>query len=152
MTGKDVKDKQGKQERKHRKKVVKTIHVSGKRKKAIARATLKQGSGTVRINNVLLDHWQPFLAREKIYEPLILAGNVWKTVDIKVNVFGGGVMSQAEASRLAIAKALTEYEPKLKQVFLNYDRNLLVADIRRKEVSKPNCHGKARAKKQTSYR
>jgi small subunit ribosomal protein S9 len=73
-------------------------------------------------------------------------------LDIDVNVMGGGVAGQAEAARLAIARALVEYDDKLEDPFEQYDRQLLVADVRRKESSKPNCRGQARAKKQKSYR
>jgi len=133
---------------------MKTIHVSGKRKRAVARATLRQGKGRIRINNKLLDVHESKLARLKLREPLLLAGDVANNVDIDINVFGGGVNSQAEASRLAIAKALVEFtkSERLKETFLKYDRNLLVADVRRKEPSKPNRHGQARAKRQKSYR
>ncbi len=133
---------------------MKTIITSGKRKRAVARATLREGKGKVRVNNKLLDVYEPKLARLKLREPLILAGDVVNKVDINVNVFGGGINSQADASRLAIAKALVAHtkSEKLKETFLKYDRNLLVADARRKEPSKPNRHGKARAKRQKSYR
>lgn len=133
---------------------MKNIIVSGKRKRAIARATLTEGKGKIRINHKLLDIYEPKLARLKLREPLLLAGNVISKVNIDVNVFGGGINSQAEASRLAIAKALVEYtkSEKLKETFLKYDRNLLVADVRRKEPAKPNRHGQARSKVQKSYR
>lgn len=133
---------------------MKIITSSGKRKSAIARATIKSGNGTVKINNKLLDFYEPKLSRLKLREPLLIAGDLANKVDIKVNVVGGGISSQADASRLAIAKALTEYSKsdKLKEQFLNYDRNLLVADVRRKEPAKPNRHGQARAKRQKSYR
>lgn len=133
---------------------MKKIHASGKRKTAIARATLKQGNGLVRINNILIDFIEPKISMLKLREPLILAGDVADKVDIDVSVAGGGTTSQAEASRLAIAKALVNFtkSDKLKEVFLNYDRNLLVADVRRKEAAKPNRHGQARAKVQKSYR
>ena len=129
----------------------KIIHTSGKRKRAVARATLKPGKGKVRVNNQMLDVYEPKLSRMKIQEPLILAGDVG-SVDIEVNVIGGGISSQAEAARLAIARALVQSSKKLEKVFLNYDRNLLVADVRRKESSKPNCRGQARSKRQKSYR
>ncbi|MBI2652523.1 30S ribosomal protein S9 [Candidatus Woesearchaeota archaeon] len=134
--------------------MIKDIHSSGKRKMAIARATLKQGSGLVRVNSILIDFVQPKISRLKLREPLILAGDVANKVDIDVKVSGGGITSQAEASRLAIAKALVDFtkSDKLKEVFLNYDRNLLVADVRRKEVAKPNRHGQARSHVQKSYR
>tara|TARA_Y100000031_G_C7954112_1_gene262878 strand:+ start:46 stop:447 length:402 start_codon:yes stop_codon:yes gene_type:complete len=133
---------------------MKPITASGKRKRAIARATIRQGKGVVKVNSKLLDHYEPEISRLKLREPLIIAGDIVGKVDISVNVRGGGVSSQADASRLAVAKALAEFSKgnKLKEQFLNYDRNLLVADVRRKEPAKPNRHGQARAKRQKSYR
>ena len=133
---------------------MKIIHMSGNRKRAIARATLKQGKGDIKINNQMLESFEPKFARMKITEPLILAGDLAKKIDINANVAGGGIISQAEAVRLAIARALVEYSKSkaLKEDFLKYDRHLLVADTRRKEASKPNRHGQARAKRQKSYR
>ena len=106
-----------------------TITASGKRKTAIARAALKKGSGKVKINNIPLSLYKPKLYRMRIEEPLLLAGDLAKMVDISVNVSGGGIMSQTDAARSAIAKALSENTPKLKQEFLNYDRNLIVNDV-----------------------
>ena len=131
---------------------MKIIHTSGTRKRAVARATLKPGNGEIRINNKLIDHYEPEFVRLKLQEPLILAGDIAKQVSIRVNVFGGGYNSQTEASRLAIAKALSKFDKKLEKIFLNYDRQLLVADVRRKETHKPNRHGKARSKVTKSYR
>ena len=133
---------------------MKIITVAGKRKRAIARATIRQGNGRVRVNNMALDFYEPKLSRLKLKEPLIIAGDLINKVNIDVNVIGGGISSQADASRLAIAKGLVEFSKsdKLKEEFLNYDRNLLVADVRRKEPAKPNRHGQARAKRQKSYR
>ena len=133
---------------------MKIVNTSGKRKSSVARVTLKPGSGVVKINNRLLEFYEPKISRLRLREPLIIAGDVANKVDIKVNVYGGGISSQADASRLAIAKALVEHSKsdKLKEQFLNYDRNLLVADVRRKEPAKPNRHGQARAKRQKSYR
>lgn len=131
---------------------MKAIHTSGKRKTAVARATLTDGNGKVKINNKSLNIYEPRLAKLKIQEALILAGDIAAKVDVCVNVHGGGAIAQSEAARLAIAKALAQHSKKLEKVFQEYDRNLLVADVRRRESSKPNCHGKARAKKQKSYR
>ena len=130
----------------------KQIITSGKRKSAIARATLKQGSGVVKVNGVDLNIFSPEFSRLKIQTPLLLAGDLAKKVDISINVRGGGFNSCAEASALAVAKALVEKDNKLEKVFLEYNRQLLVADVRRKEVKKPNRHGKARSKRQKSYR
>lgn len=131
---------------------MKTIIATGKRKEAIARATLANGTGKVTINKVDVTAFQPTIARLKLQEPLLLAGANAEKIDISVNVHGGGFMGQTIAARLAIARALVEKYPKLKDTFLNYDRQLLVADIRRKEARKPNTRGNARAKRQKSYR
>lgn len=133
---------------------MKSMNTSGKRKSAIARATIRQGTGLIRVNHVPIDLVEPKMSRLKVMEPLILAGDAANKVNIDVSVAGGGISSQAEASRLAVAKALVEYSKndKLKEIFLSYDRNLMVADVRRKEPSKPNRHGQARSHVQKSYR
>lgn len=131
---------------------MKVINVSGKRKKAVARATLKKGTGKITINKKPLELFSTRIAQLKIKEPLVLSGDVVNKVDININVHGGGQSGQLEAVRLVIGKALAEFDPRLDEVFSNYDKHLLIADVRRKEPSKPNRHGKARAKRQKSYR
>ncbi|MEM4638196.1 MAG: 30S ribosomal protein S9 [Candidatus Woesearchaeota archaeon] len=131
---------------------MKNIVTSGRRKQSVAKAILKEGKGIVRINKINLNAYTPEFAKLKIMEPLLLAKDSASKVDIDVTVKGGGIITQADAIRLAIGRALAEYNPRLKDVFLNYDRQLLVADIRVKESAKPNHHGQARAKTQTSYR
>lgn len=130
------------------------VNTSGKRKQAIARATVKKGKGRVRINRQLLETIRPTSMRLKMQEPLLLAGELSGEVDVSVSVRGGGPASQTEAARLAIAKGLVQYSKSavLEDRFLSYDRQLLVADVRRKESAKPNRHGQARAKGQKSYR
>jgi len=131
---------------------MKTIVTSGKRKSAIAKAVLREGKGRIKINNIPLEFYKPELEKMKIMEAVVLAGDVVKKVDVNIKVKGGGSNSQAEAARLALARALVAYNKKLEKVFLDYDRQLLVADVRRKETHKPNRHSKARAKRQKSYR
>lgn len=135
--------------------MAKIVQMSGKRKHAIARATIREGKGVIRINKQLLTTYEPELAKLKIMEPLLLAGNdITNKVNIDVDVFGGGWQSQTEASRLAIAKALVQFtkSKQLKQDFLEYDRHLLVADVRFNEPAKPNDSGKPRRARQKSYR
>ena len=127
------------------KKEPKSIIISGTRKRAVARASLKPGKGKVRINGLFLDNFGNNILRLKIKEPLILAGETAQKVDLNVKVGGGGISGQADAVRLAIARALVALDKKLKKVFDEYDRLLLVADVRRKEVCKPNV-SKARKK------
>ncbi len=131
---------------------MKIVHTSGKRKASVARATLREGTGVIKINGILIDWWNPGMQQLKVREPLILASEISGKLDFDINVRGGGVSSQAEACRLAVARALVEYDESLGKTFLEYDRQLLVADVRRRESRKPNTHGKARSKRQKSYR
>jgi len=125
---------------------------SGKRKSSIARATIKAGDGKVTINGIDLNVFTPTFAKMKISTPLVLSGEEAKKYDISVRVNGGGFSSNAEAAALAIAKALVLENKKLESTFLEYDRHLLIADVRQRESRKPNTHGKARSKRQKSYR
>lgn len=114
------------------------VHASGKRKRAIARAFAKKGSGNIFINKKPLEILEPETIRLFIKEPLIIAGDIVKKLDINVNVKGGGIFGQASAIRQAIAKVLVNYDKNLKEKFLNYDKSLLIADIRRTEPHKPS--------------
>ncbi len=129
------------------------IQTSGKRKTAIARATLSRGKGRIRINKKPLEILEPESARMKILEPLILAGDLVDNVDINIDVHGGGIMGQADAVRTAIGRALVEFsnDKELKNRFIEYDRTIIKGDPRRKETKKYGGKG-ARAKKQKSYR
>jgi small subunit ribosomal protein S9 len=133
--------------------VKKVINTSGKRKTAVARANVQKGKGLIRINKIPLELHEPEIARWKIFEPVTLASDSIKKVNINVDVNGGGFMSQANAVRTTIARGLVEFtdDQNLKQTFLEYDRSLLVNDPRRKEAKKPLGRG-ARKKRQKSYR
>ena len=130
------------------------INTSGKRKTAIARASLKQGTGEIFINNKDYKTLS-FFDRLKIEEPLRISEKILgnNNFDISVSVKGGGIKGQIDAARLAIAKAIEKFakSKELTQAFIDYDRSLLVADIRRKETYKPG-DSKARAKRQSSKR
>ena len=132
---------------------MKLINTSGKKKTAIARAALKDGKGRVRINKVPLEIYEPKLARLKIMDSVLLAGDLVKGIDIDVAVSGGGTIGQADAIRTAIAKGVVEWtgDTGLKEAYSEYDRNLLVSDHRQKEKKKFGGRG-ARAKYQKSYR
>ena len=133
--------------------MTKMIITSGKRKTAIARAVIRPGKGRIRINKVPLEIWEPKIARDKIMEPLMLAGDASKQVDIDVKVQGGGFMGQAEAARMAIARGLLKWTKSshLRTLFITYDRTMLAGDPRRKEMKKFGGPG-ARAREQKSYR
>lgn len=128
---------------------------SGKRKSAIARASWKKGSGKLRINSLPVERFTQPMYALKITEPILLVPKVAEKLDISVSVSGGGMAGQADAVRLALGKALLEAsgdKAEVEETLSNYDRTLLVADVRRKENRKPNTGGKARSKVQKSYR
>jgi len=118
----------------------KIITSIGKRKLAVARARIKSGTGKILINSKPLEFWGSELLRLRIKEPLILAGDLAKKVDISINVKSGGLTGQTDSIRMAIAKGLVDFfkSDDLKQRFLQYDRNLLVFDFRRTEPHKPS--------------
>jgi len=143
-----------------KKKQAKVVNMSGKRKTAVARATVKKGKGRVRVNSQPIEILQPELARRKAVEPLIIAGAMDRLddVDINVNVHGGGVMGQMDAIRTAIARGLVQYnrgaegiDEDLEEEYRRFDRSLLVNDPRRKEPKHQLGRG-ARKKWQKSYR
>jgi small subunit ribosomal protein S9 len=129
------------------------LQTVGKRKKAIARAIIRKGSGKIRINSILLDLIEPRYKRMRIKEALILAEDLADKVDIDVSVSGGGSWGQADAARTAIANALVGFskDDNLKKVYLDYDRSLLISDARRTEPHKPSrsSAGPRRTKQQS---
>lgn len=130
------------------------ITVGGKRKTALAKASIKPGKGRILINKIPyqnLNFFKKLIIEEIIELTKQEIGNF--DFDIEVKVSGGGQEGQISAARLAIARSLIEmtHSENLKKTFLNYDRNLLVADIRRKEAYKPG-DSKARRKRQKSFR
>ncbi|MFW9851676.1 MAG: 30S ribosomal protein S9 [Candidatus Thorarchaeota archaeon] len=134
--------------------MAKVIVSSGKRKTAIARATIKEGKGRIRINGVPLEVLPNELSRVKINEIFILSGETIRdSLDIKVRVHGGGFMGQAEAIRTAIARGLIEYleDLSLKEKFVSYDKTIISGDPRRTE-SKHFGGKSARSRFQKSYR
>jgi small subunit ribosomal protein S9 len=133
--------------------MVKIINTSGKRKTAIARATFKAGTGVIRVNSVPLGTYGSDTTRMKISEPILLVPTAVDGIDVSIDVEGGGVMGQAEAVRTALARGIVKWhnDPAMKDIYLTYDRTLLVNDSRQKEAKKPHGRG-ARKKFQKSYR
>ncbi len=132
----------------------KTI-ISGKRKTAVAKVTLKEGSGKI-FYNMLPQSEMPLFHKLALIEPIRIyeneIGEPLKS-DFHVRTMGGGKEGQIQAARLAIAKALIHITGSevLRKAFIKYDRHIIVQDSRRKETRKPG-DSKARARMQTSYR
>ena len=131
----------------------KLVNTSGKRKSAIARATVRAGKGRIKINKMPIELVDPEIARLKMMEPLVLAREMADKVDVTVSVEGGGFMGQADSVRTAIARGMVEFfgDEELKERYLKYDRALLVNDPRRHLPKKPLGRG-ARKRRQNSYR
>ena len=133
---------------------MKIIQTSGKRKSAIARATVRPGTGVIRINGVPIEKLTPELAKMKIEELLIIVHDEkLKTVNIDVKVTGGGTLGQIDAARIALSRAIPQFLKK-KTVIKNikaYDRSMLSGDSRQVERKKWGGR-KARARFQKSYR
>jgi len=127
---------------------------SGKRKRAVAKAVIEEGSGIVKINKKDYKILNLF-DKLKIEEPLKIVEHILGKLnfDVSVSVKGGGEKGQIEAARVALAKSIVNFTKSkhIEKAFLDYDRNLLVADVRRKESCKPG-DSKARRKRQKSYR
>ena len=129
-------------------------NTSGKKKTAVARATVTEGEGRVRINSQPVELVEPELAQLKMLEPFRVAGEELRDgVDIDVTVSGGGFSGQADAARTAIARGLVQFnnDAELRDAFMEFDRSLLVNDARQSEPKKWGGPG-ARARYQKSYR
>ncbi len=135
----------------------KVVNSSGKRKTAIARATIKEGSGLVRINAESLAVYQPEAAKLRVEQALALAEDYvdLSKLAICVSVNGGGVMGQADAVSSAIARGLLAWSGSddLLERYHGYDRTIVAGDYRQTEVHKPGQSSKGpRHKRQKSYR
>ncbi|MEA1932337.1 30S ribosomal protein S9 [Halohasta litorea] len=129
-------------------------NTSGKKKTAVARATVRDGDGRIRINSQPVELVEPEMARLKMLEPFRIAGDDLRDdVDIDVTVNGGGFSGQADAVRTALARGLVQHlnDAELREAYMQFDRSLLVNDVRQSEPKKWGGPG-ARARYQKSYR
>ena len=123
----------------------------GKRKTAVARVSIRPGSGRILINNRPLEHFGNELVRAKILAPLHFDEEFWKKHDFDVKVEGGGIMAIADAVSFAIAKAIAANNQQAGERIKEYNRIFLAGDPRQAEPKKPNRRS-ARRFKQKSYR
>ncbi len=122
------------------------VYATGKRKTAIARVTLKAGSGRISINGREFENYFPVLSlRALAVQPLVLTGKR-ESVDVEVNIAGGGPAAQADSVKYGIAKALQNENPQLRTVLKR--AGLLTRDARVKERKK---YGRPGARKRFQF-
>ena len=134
----------------------KVITTSARRKTAVARATLIKGSGRLFFNKADINSINNNYVKAALLEPIKLSNltaEIANGSDISVTVRGGGASGQMQAARSAIAKAISEAsgDDVVKKTYVDYDRALLVDDVRQVEPKKFKGP-KARARFQKSYR
>ena len=123
-----------------------TINATGRRKEAVARVFLSKGNGKIVINNKEYKEYFPLNTLQiMVQEPFkIIEAN--EKYDLKVNVDGGGIKGQAEAVRLAIARALCKENAEVRPAMRK--ANLLTRDSRVVERKKP---GRKKARKRFQF-
>ncbi len=139
----------------------KQVQTFGRKKNATAVAHVTSGQGFIKVNGKPIQLLEPASMRLKVYEPILLLGaNKFKELNMRVRVSGGGSTSQVMAIRQAISKGIIAFYQKyhdetakreMKELLIQYDKGLLVADPRRCEPKKFGGSG-ARARFQKSYR
>jgi small subunit ribosomal protein S9 len=122
------------------------VHKIGRRKTAVARIYLSEGTGTIVVNKKdFKSYFTTSTLQYKVQQPLMLTENL-TSYDIKVNVYGGGVTGQAEAIRLAITRALVSIDPEHRLILK--PEGLLTRDPRMVERKK---FGQKKARKKFQF-
>jgi small subunit ribosomal protein S9 len=122
------------------------VNALGRRKSAIARIYLNDGKGNIIVNNKDFKEYFPIQQLQYIVtQPLTLTNSEGK-FDINVNLYGGGSKGQAEALRLAIARALIKFDPENKTILKS--NKMLTRDPREVERKKP---GRPKARKRFQF-
>ena len=123
-----------------------TIHKIGRRKTAVARVYVSEGTGNIVVNKKdYKDYFTTSHLQYKIMQALNLTDNA-EAFDIKVNVFGGGITGQAEAIRLALSRVLVELDPENRTILK--PEGLLTRDPRMVERKK---FGQKKARKKFQF-
>ncbi|MCD8296798.1 MAG: 30S ribosomal protein S9 [Prevotella sp.] len=125
------------------------VHTIGRRKSAVARIYLSEGTGKITINKKdITEYFPSAILQYVVKQPLELL-DAKEKYDIKVNIFGGGFTGQSQAIRLAVARALVKIDAEDKKNLKNH--GFLTRDSRKVERKKPG-QPKARRRFQFSKR
>jgi len=123
-----------------------SINTVGRRKAAVARIYVNEGKGQITINHKDYKEYFPEERLQYVVEQPIKIAEVEGKYDIKVNLDGGGFKGQAEALRLAIARALIKIDPEMKPALKS--NGLVTRDPREVERKKP---GQPKARKRFQF-
>ncbi|MDR2859520.1 MAG: 30S ribosomal protein S9 [Mediterranea sp.] len=122
------------------------INALGRRKRAIARIYLSEGTGKITINKKDINQYFPSTILQYVVRQPLNKLDVTEKYDIKVNVFGGGFTGQSQALRLAIARALVKINPEDKKALRA--EGFMTRDSRAVERKKP---GRPKARKRFQF-
>ena len=126
-----------------------TVNAIGRRKSAIARIYVNEGKGKITVNDRAFEEYFPLQQTQNIIQQPIALAEAGNKYDIIVNLKGGGTTGQAEALRLALARAMVKIKPESKEALKSV--KLLTRDSREVERKKPGQPG-ARKRFQFSKR
>jgi small subunit ribosomal protein S9 len=118
------------------------VNAIGRRKSAVARIYIKEGKGTIIVNDRELQDYFPLQQLQYIIQQPLNLAEVTDKYDITVNLQGGGIKGQAEALRLAIARAMVIIKPESKGALKS--NRMLTRDSREVERKKPGQPGARR--------
>jgi len=119
---------------------------TGKRKTAIARVFLREGTGNIKINNREINEYFPMHAMQTLARSPLTLTNTIDKFDAYITTKGGGIAAQADAVRLGVARALTKFNPELRKILK--DNKMLTRDAREKERKK---YGQPGARKRFQF-
>ena len=123
-----------------------TIHKIGRRKCAVARVYVSEGTGKITVNKKEFTTYFPTATLQyKVLQPMSMTENV-TNFDVKVNVYGGGSTGQAEAVRMALARVMCEVDAENRGILK--PEGLLTRDPRMVERKK---FGQKKARKRFQF-
>jgi small subunit ribosomal protein S9 len=123
-----------------------TVNAIGRRKAAIARIYLSEGKGNILINDRKIEEYFPLMQFQYVAKQALLVTEMMEKFDIKANLEGGGIKGQAEAMRLAVARAILKVDPDQRPILKS--NGFLTRDARVVERKKP---GQKKARKRFQF-
>jgi small subunit ribosomal protein S9 len=115
---------------------------TGRRKSSVARARVKSGSGTITINGKSFEEYFPVVKDQRAIIDTLNATGTRDSVDVRINVVGGGTTGQSGACKMGIARALVNFDTE--HFAILREGGFMTRDSRMKERKKPGLRGARR--------